>query len=65
MCWFNRIEYAKLLELLMLIFYVLRMLHGLKWKCLLIGTEDAGLAGIEDAGFMVFKMLDNGTQFAG
>jgi len=31
---------------------------------LIIGTEDADFFGTEDAGFMEFRMLGNGTEVA-
>jgi len=52
----NGNEDAELLEFRMLIYW--------NWGCWFFGTENAGFAGIEDAGFIVFFMSGNGTEDA-
>jgi len=42
----------------------LRMLIYKNWGCWFNRTEDASFTGIEAAGFIVFKMLDNGSEDA-
>ena len=55
-CWIIGIEEDDLIEL--------RMLNYWSWRYWFFGTEDDCFTSIEDAAFMVVKMLDNETEDA-